>query len=91
MHDYTKNVIVQLKSAGAEPDMVQIGNEITPGMLLNAMPGGRGGGGARTVSTQPEGSTRNWDLLASLLKAGIAGTKEAVPRMLIGIRVTNPV
>ena len=36
MHDYTKDVITQLKAAGGEPDMVQIGNEITPGMLLNA-------------------------------------------------------
>ena len=57
VHDYTLDVITRLKTAGGEPDMVQIGNEITPGMLLNAMPGGRGGGGARTVSTQPEGST----------------------------------
>jgi arabinogalactan endo-1,4-beta-galactosidase len=86
MHDYTKDVITQLKTAGGEPDMVQIGNEITPGMLLNAMPGGRGGG-ARDVSTQPEGSTRNWDLLASLLKAGIAGTKEADPRILIVLHI----
>ena len=87
VHDYTKDVITQLKTAGGEPDMVQIGNEITPGMLLNAMPGGRGGGGARTVSTQLEGSTGNWDLLASLLKAGIAGTKEADPRILIVLHI----
>ena len=34
VHDYTKDVVAKLKAAGAEPDMVQTGNEITPGMLL---------------------------------------------------------
>lgn len=34
-HDYTKDAIEQLKSAGAKPDMVQIGNEITPGMMTD--------------------------------------------------------
>jgi arabinogalactan endo-1,4-beta-galactosidase len=86
VHDYTKDVITQLKNAGGEPDMVQIGNEITPGMLLNALPGGRGGG-AQTVSTQPEGSARNWDILASLLKAGIAGVKETDTRILTVLHI----
>ncbi len=31
--DYTKNVIQSLKNAGAEPNMVQIGNEINHGMI----------------------------------------------------------
>jgi arabinogalactan endo-1,4-beta-galactosidase len=86
VHDYTKDVIAQLKAAGGEPDMVQIGNEITPGMLLNTLPGARGGG-ARAVSTQPEGSTRNWNNLAALLKAGIAGVKEVDPRILIMLHI----
>jgi arabinogalactan endo-1,4-beta-galactosidase len=34
VYDYTYGVCNALKSAGAMPDMVQIGNEITPGMLL---------------------------------------------------------
>jgi len=34
-HDYTKDAIEQLKAAGAKPDMVQIGNEITPGMMTD--------------------------------------------------------
>ncbi|MEJ2649721.1 MAG: glycosyl hydrolase 53 family protein, partial [Sedimentisphaerales bacterium] len=34
-HDYTKDAIEQLKDAGAKPDMVQIGNEITPGMMFD--------------------------------------------------------
>ncbi len=86
VQDYTKAVITQLKNAGGEPDMVQIGNEITPGMLLNALPGRRGGG-PQTVSTQPEGSARNWDILSSLLKAGIAGVKEVDPRILVVLHI----
>jgi arabinogalactan endo-1,4-beta-galactosidase len=34
VYDYTYDVCSSLKSAGATPDMVQIGNEINPGMLL---------------------------------------------------------
>jgi len=35
MHDWTADAIRQFKAAGAEPDMVQIGNEITPGMMVD--------------------------------------------------------
>ncbi|PTX91423.1 glycosyl hydrolase 53 family protein [Opitutus sp. ER46] len=33
VHDYTRDTIIAFREAGAMPDMVQIGNEITPGML----------------------------------------------------------
>jgi len=33
VHDYTRDTIAALREGGAMPDMVQIGNEITPGML----------------------------------------------------------
>ncbi|HVU39099.1 MAG TPA: glycosyl hydrolase 53 family protein [Opitutales bacterium] len=69
VHDYTKDVVAQLKAAGAEPDMVQPGNEITPGMLL------------------PDGSTKNWDQLSALLKAGIAGVKEVDPNIIIMLHI----
>ena len=86
MRDYTRDAIDQLKAAGGEPDMVQIGNEITPGLLLNTLLGGRGGG-AQTVSTQPEGSARDWNMLASLLKAGVSGVKDVDPRILIVLHI----
>ncbi len=35
VHDYTKDVITQLVAGGARPDMVQIGNEETPGLLIH--------------------------------------------------------
>ena len=87
VHDYTKDAVAQLKAAGAEPDMVQVGNEITPGMLLNTLPGRRGGGAAQKISDQPEGSTRDWTILAPLLKAGIAGVKDVDPRILTVLHV----
>jgi arabinogalactan endo-1,4-beta-galactosidase len=69
-HDYTKDAIEQLKDAGATPDMVQIGNEITPGMM-----------------TDRGGSTSNWAQLGALLKAGIAGAREANPKILIVLHI----
>ena len=39
MHDWTKDAVTQMKDAGAQPDMVQAGDEITPGMMTD-----RGGG-----------------------------------------------
>ena len=40
-HDWTKSAIQQMSEAAASPDMVQIGNEITPGMMTDS------GGGTR--------------------------------------------
>src|SRR5580658_390506 len=53
---YTRDTIAAFRSAGVLPDMVQVGNEITAGILW---PDGRLPG--------------NWDNLADLLKAAIAG------------------
>ena len=33
LYDYTKDALAQLKAAGAEPDMIQTGNEISYGMM----------------------------------------------------------
>jgi arabinogalactan endo-1,4-beta-galactosidase len=35
LHDWTKKAIQQMKDGGAKPDMVQVGNEITPGMMMD--------------------------------------------------------
>ncbi|HEY4329889.1 MAG TPA: glycosyl hydrolase 53 family protein [Phycisphaerae bacterium] len=35
LHDWTKDSVTKLKDAGAMPDMVQVGNEITPGMMTD--------------------------------------------------------
>ena len=72
VHDYTKDAITQLIAGGARPDMVQIGNEITPGMLLDVCDAG----GQPTGSNKVTGSTSNWANLGTLLKAGVKGVKD---------------
>lgn len=57
---YTETVIREMCAAGAMPDWVQVGNEIAPGMLW---PDGR------------VGTAEQWEKLATLLKAGIAGVQ----------------
>lgn len=64
VYQYTYDTIIAFKDAGVMPDMVQIGNEITSGMLWpDGKSWGEGGG--------------EFDRLSELLKAGIAGLKAA--------------
>ncbi len=72
LHDWTKDAVKQMKEAGGEPDMVQVGNEITPGMM-NDIPAG--------------GSTRNWKQLGALLKGGISAVKEVDPKILVMLHI----
>jgi len=65
VHDFTHRAIFELKTNGTPADMVQIGNEISDGMLF------------------PDGRRSNWDNFAALLKAGIAGAKDADPSVKI--------
>jgi arabinogalactan endo-1,4-beta-galactosidase len=77
MRSYSSNVIAVLAAAGAAPDYVQVGNEITQGLLW---PHGRVGGSYDTSD--------QWSQLAQLLNAGIQGVREASPappRILIHI------
>ena len=73
LHDYTKNAITQLVAAGARPDIVQIGNGITPGMLIHICDNS----GSPTSLSPVGGSVANWTNLGTLLNAGVAGVKEA--------------
>lgn len=65
VHDFTRRAIYEMKTNGTPADMVQIGNEISDGMLF------------------PDGRRTDWDNFAALLKAGIAGAKEADPSVKI--------
>lgn len=60
---YSSNVVATLKQAGCLPDMVQVGNEITPGFLF---PYGK-------LYGEPLGG---WSNFTTLLKAGIRGVKQ---------------
>ena len=64
VHDYTHDAVTEFKNAGVLPEMVQIGNEISNGMLWNS-------GYLWTGGTNNTG----FNNLASLLNAGISGAK----------------
>jgi arabinogalactan endo-1,4-beta-galactosidase len=64
---YTRDVVRAFAARGATPRCVQLGNEITAGMLWDT---GRVGGAFDTDV--------QWDRLARLLQAGIDGLDEAV-------------
>jgi len=64
VYTYSKNVILTMKDAGVLPDMVQVGNEITPGMIW---PEGR-------IYKE---SGEDWVSFTTLLKAGIKGVRDA--------------
>ena len=72
VYSYTKNVILFLKNKNAEPDMVQIGNEITNGFLWPD--------GAVKDSS-------GWINFAALLKTGIKAVKDVDSTIKIMIHI----
>jgi arabinogalactan endo-1,4-beta-galactosidase len=80
---YTSDAISQLIAGGARPDMVQIGNEITPGMLLHVCDSD----GQPTASNVVTGAISNWANLGALLKAGVKGVKDIDPGIQIMLHI----
>ncbi|MBN2575152.1 MAG: glycosyl hydrolase 53 family protein [Deltaproteobacteria bacterium] len=72
LRDYTRNAVAQLVAAGARPDIVQLGNEITPGMLIHLCDEN----GLPTGTSAINGSALNWGNLGQLLKAAVAAVEE---------------
>ena len=66
VQSYTTSAIKAFRNENVLPDIVQIGNEITPGMLW---PDGK-------VSAEYDNEIQ-WEKFSSLLKAGIAGVRAA--------------
>ena len=85
LHDYTKDAIQKLVAGGARPDMVQIGNEITPGMLIHRC--NSSGQPISGMNNPVTGSISNWTNLGMLLKAGVAGVREVDPTILIAMHI----
>ena len=85
---YAHDTIKTLKDAGAMPDIVQIGNEITVGTawpLAKLQPPGS----KNNNPSQPNDAALQWKHLTLLLKAGIKGVKKGAghtpPRISIHI------
>jgi arabinogalactan endo-1,4-beta-galactosidase len=84
VYNYTKDAITQLVAGGARPDMVAVGNEITPGMLFDICDTGGLPTGTKVAIG---GSTGNWANLGALLKAGIKGVKDVDPTIQIQLHL----
>lgn len=85
VHDYTKDAITRHIAAGARPDMVAIGNETTPGMLIHRCDSR----GEPTGDNPVNGKTSNWANLGALLKAGVEAVKGVDPTILTSFHINK--
>ena len=85
IHDYTRDCLRQLNAAGASPDFIQTGNEISYGMLW--------GPAGSTANRCYTGSDANWPRFAQLLKHAVNACREECPQARIIIhteRIAQP-
>lgn len=75
VYEYTRDCLRQLKAAGATPDYIQTGNEISYGMLWG--PAGTPQSQLKQCfTTSPE---ENWVRFANLLKSAVKACREECP------------
>lgn len=72
IYEYTKDCLQQLKAAGATPDMIQTGNEISYGMLWGVK-------GSASLKKCYVNSTANWQRFTSLLIQAGKACREVCP------------
>lgn len=86
---YTKEVLIALSAAGALPDMVQVGNEITPGILMHVPNANTDCWGNNVSPASVNGSASRWNDLATLLSAGIEGVREVDASIEVMLHIEN--
>ncbi len=75
IYEYTKEALQQMKAAGATPDFIQTGNEISYGMLWGKM-----SDPANTLKKCYVNSEANWPRFTTLLKKAISACREECPQ-----------
>ena len=88
IYEYTKEVLQQLNAAGATPDFIQTGNEISYGMLW-----GLESDAASSLKKCYYNSDDNWPYFTTLLKNAIQACREECPAAKVVIhseRVPKP-
>lgn len=75
LYSYTKDALEQLKAAGAEPDMIQTGNEISYGMMWGQLTDA----GSRLKRCWPSSPADNWTRFTNLLKQATKACREECP------------
>ena len=86
VYTYTKDCLEQLNAAGAAPDIIQTGNEISYGMLWGAQ-------GNKTYYCTSAASASVWNRFTTLLKQAGKACREVCPRAKIVLhteRVAQP-
>ncbi len=76
IYDYTKDCLEQLIAAGATPDFIQTGNEISYGMLWGTQAQASGNNTNRCYTNSPEA---NWTRFIALLKQAGKACREVCP------------
>ena len=74
IYDYTKDVLQQMKDAGAEPELIQTGNEISYGMLW-----GKATDAESSLKKCYMGKEANWSRFTTLLKNAGKACREVCP------------
>lgn len=85
IYEYTKTVLQEMKAAGATPDFIQTGNEISYGMLW-------GTSSSSPKSVHPN-KDNNWPRFTTLLKRAVSACREECPDAKVVIhteRVAQP-
>lgn len=89
---YTRDVLEALRAVGALPDMVQVGNEITPGMLIHVPTANTdcwGNNGRVNSGPTGQANNANWGNLARLLNAGISAVEQVDPGIETVLHIEN--
>ena len=89
---YTLDVLESLRAVDALPDMVQVGNEVTPGMLIHVPTSNTDcWGNNSTVNTFLNGQANNtnWPNLARLLNTGLQAVKQVSPEIQTVLHIEN--
>jgi arabinogalactan endo-1,4-beta-galactosidase len=79
---YTQDVLEALAAVDALPDMVQVGNEATPGILIHVPTSNTdcwGNNSAVSTALNGQANNANWPNLARLLRAGLQAVKQVSP------------
>ena len=77
VYEYTKDCLSQLKAAGATPDMIQTGNEISYGMLWGTAAAANDG---KTNRCFTNSSSTNWNRFFNLLRKAGQACREECPQ-----------
>jgi arabinogalactan endo-1,4-beta-galactosidase len=89
---YTTGVLESLRAVNALPNMVQVGNEITPGMLIHTPATNTdcwGNNSAVNSGLNGQANNANWVNLARLLRAGIQAVKQVDANILTVLHIEN--